>query len=182
MGNVFFVSDTHFSHSNIIKYCNRPFNNAHEMDEAIITNWNSVVGQQDTVYHCGDFAFCKTSADVEKYIRRLNGHIFLVRGNHDKDAVAKANGFAWVSGRHQGKMIEVEGQSIFLFHTSCRVWDKSHHGSWCLFGHSHGSLPDDPNSLSLDVGVEAWNYTPVSFEQIKARMSQKTWKPMDCHG
>jgi len=61
------------------------------------------------------------------------------------------------------------------------VWDKCHHGSWHLFGHSHGSLPDNPNSLSFDVGCNIWGYEPLEFERVKEIMSHKTFKPIDHH-
>jgi calcineurin-like phosphoesterase family protein len=63
-----------------------------------------------------------------------------------------------------------------------RVWNKSHHGAWHLYGHSHGTLPDDPNALSFDCGVDCHNYTPISFEQVEAIMAKKTFKPIDHHG
>jgi calcineurin-like phosphoesterase family protein len=129
----------------------------------------------------GDFAFCRDSAQVESYIRRLHGHIYLVRGNHDKHAVVRARGFAWIGGEDQGRSVEVEGQRIFLAHMSHRVWDRSHRGAWHLYGHSHGSLPDDPNSLSLDVGVDAHGFTPVSMDTLRRLMSVKTFVPVDCH-
>ena len=72
-------------------------------------------------------------------------------------------------------------QRIVLSHYAMRIWDRSHFGTWHLFGHSHGSMPDDPTSRSLDVGVDVWNYRPVSYEQIKARMATKTWQPVDGH-
>jgi calcineurin-like phosphoesterase family protein len=62
-----------------------------------------------------------------------------------------------------------------------RVWNHSHHGSWHLFGHSHGTLTDDTDSLSLDVGVDCWGYSPVSMEQLDAKMATKTFKPVDHH-
>jgi len=63
-----------------------------------------------------------------------------------------------------------------------RVWNKSHHGALNLYGHSHGSLPDDPHALAIDVGVDCHNFTPISFEQVKKIMSKKTFKPIDHHG
>lgn len=197
--NTFFTADLHFCHGNILKYCRRPwlrdgdliggqwvsddvkFARTKEMDEAMIANWNAVVGSKDVVYVLGDFAFCKSSVEVEGYVRRLNGHIYLVRGNHDKKPVTSARGFAWVGGKEQGLMAVVKGQEMFLSHYACRVWNQSHHGSWHLYGHSHHTLPDDPCSLSLDVGVDGWDFTPVSFDQIREKMSQKTWKPINRH-
>ncbi len=73
-------------------------------------------------------------------------------------------------------------QDIVMLHYSMRVWNKSHHGSWHLYGHSHGTLPDDPNSLSIDVGVDCHNYQPISYDEIKSIMSKKEFKPVDHHG
>ena len=79
---VFFTSDTHFNHTNIIQYCQRPFKSTDEMNEAIIDNWNSVVGEEDTVFHLGDFCL-GSSAEWNKILNRLNGKIYLILGNHD---------------------------------------------------------------------------------------------------
>jgi len=78
--------------------------------------------------------------------------------------------------------IDLAGQQIILCHYAMRVWDKSHWGIWHLYGHSHGSLPDDPRSLSYDVGVDKNNFTPLLFEEVKEIMSKKTFKPVDHHG
>jgi calcineurin-like phosphoesterase family protein len=63
-----------------------------------------------------------------------------------------------------------------------KVWNGSHKGDWQLYGHSHGTLPDDPNALSCDVGVDCWNYFPVSMEQLRAKMKTKNYKSIDHHG
>jgi calcineurin-like phosphoesterase family protein len=63
-----------------------------------------------------------------------------------------------------------------------KVWNKSHHGAWHLYGHSHGSLPDDINSLSFDVGVDSHDYKPISYEEVKRIMKKKIFKPLDHHG
>ena len=80
--NIFFTSDTHFWHDNIIKFCNRPFNSIEEMNDTIIENWNKVVGKNDIVFHLGDFCFCG-SDKFKDIIERLNGYIYLILGNHD---------------------------------------------------------------------------------------------------
>ena len=79
---LFFTSDTHFNHTNILRYCNRPFKTVGQMNETIITNWNNVVGPDDVIFHLGDF--CLGGAEEwNKILDRLNGRIYLVLGNHD---------------------------------------------------------------------------------------------------
>lgn len=79
---LFFTSDTHFNHTNILQYCNRPFKTIDQMNETIITNWNRVVGPDDVIFHLGDF--CLGGAEEwNKILNRLNGRIYLVLGNHD---------------------------------------------------------------------------------------------------
>jgi calcineurin-like phosphoesterase family protein len=173
----------HFGHANIIKYCNRPFANVTEMDNTIIHNWNSVVQPEDIVYHLGDFAV--GGGPAIDYLRRLNGRLIFCWGNHDnrlKSVIeATPHPVQPVSVEHL-REISVDGQRLVLCHYAMRVWHKSHKGAWHLYGHSHGTLPDDPNALSLDVGVDCWNYFPVSMDQLRARMKKKTFKPVDHHG
>lgn len=79
-GKVWFTSDTHFGHANIIKYCNRPFKSVHHMNKEMTKIWNNTVGENDLVIHLGDVSF-----NSDQYISRLNGKIFLVKGNHDNN-------------------------------------------------------------------------------------------------
>ena len=79
---IFVTADTHFNHENIIKYYNRPFKNAHEMNETIIYNWNKVVGKDDIVYHIGDYGF-GSKEELQDIFDRLNGKKYLIMGNHD---------------------------------------------------------------------------------------------------
>lgn len=186
--NTFFTSDTHFSHRNIIKYCNRPFKDEKEMDETLIMNWNSVVRPEDTIYHLGDVGF--TDEDkLYRILKRLNGSIHLIWGNHDK-VIKKSNLLrSRFDSTSELKKVYIQDDrhpkgryEITLCHFAMRVWDKSHHGSLHLYGHSHGTLPDDPTALSLDVGVDSWDFRPVSLDQINATMKNKTFVPIDHHG
>lgn len=81
--NTYIISDTHFNHANIIKYCHRPFKSIKEMNETIIKNWNSIVKSDDIIYHLGDFIL-GSEWDLKNMVARLNGKIYLIRGNHDK--------------------------------------------------------------------------------------------------
>jgi len=147
------------------------------MNNTMIHNWNSVVQPTDTVYHVGDFIM---GGDIDAILRRLNGLILFCEGNHDKSL--KSYTHLQPGSLASVREINVDGQRIFLSHYAHRVWNKSHHGSWHLYGHSHGTLPDDPNALSCDVGVDCWNFFPVSMEQLRRTMKAKTWKPIDHHG
>lgn len=156
----FFTADQHFGHKNIIKYNNRPFNNIKEMDSQIIENHNSVVTNNDMTIHIGDFCFLKSFDEIKrKYLSKLNGNHKFVKGNHDY----------WAKNKIP-MIIEqkVDKQLIVCCHYSMNRWNKSHYGSWHLFGHSHGNLIGV--GQSFDVGVDCNNYTPVSFEQVTERM------------
>lgn len=177
---VWFTSDTHYGHRNILQYSNRPFESVEEHDEFLIRQQNELVKPGDSFYLLGDFALCDEERAV-RFAKRLQGQRFIVWGNHDKRLRKNkefCSQFIWQKDLTQ---IEVEGQKIILCHYAMKVWNQSHRGSWQLYGHSHNSLPDDPNSLQLDVGVDAWDYKPVTFEQVKAKMATKAWKAIDHH-
>ena len=184
--NLWFTSDTHWGHHNIIRYCNRPFESADEMDQKLIENWNELIGENDIVFHLGDFAF-KGSNSIKHYRDQLNGRISLLRGNHDAKQFGQLT--PHFDGVYDYLEIDVEDkdanqgwQRITLCHYSLRVWNRSHHDSWSLYGHSHGTLPDDPNSLSFDVGVDCHDYKPISYNRVKEIMATKTFTPIDHHG
>ena len=178
---VHFSSDSHYGHRNILTYSKRPFDNVEEHDEMLIKNWNDVVEPGDLIYHLGDFALCDVTR-ATAIAKRLHGTKYLIFGNHDK-RLRKDAAFCsqWIWCRDLTS-IEVGDQKIVLCHYALRTWHGSHRGAWSLYGHSHGSLKDDPYSLSLDVGVDCWDYTPVSFETIRQRMAKKTFRPVDHHG
>jgi len=159
MSKIWFTSDTHFGHTNIIKFCKRPFNNVDDMDATIIKNWNRLINPKDTVYHLGDFCF--RSKGPEFYRKQLNGNIHLIWGNHDRRS--QYNQFFYE--KTSQITIKIDNISITLNHFSMRVWPKSHFNSFHLYGHSHGTLPSI--GKSLDVGVDSHNFKPWSWDEIK---------------
>lgn len=185
---VWFTADLHIGHSAVIRYARRPFANVDEMNEALIKNWNDCVSPKDDIYVLGDLSFCSLSRTIS-YLSRLNGRKYWIFGNHDKK-LRNREGilqfFEWGKDLTTIKIPDSDAyqgqQRIVLCHYAMRVWDKSHFGTWQLYGHSHGSLPDDRHSLSMDVGVDNCNYRPISYEEIKTKMKLKTWKPIDHHG
>ena len=194
----FFTSDTHFEHEDVIKGSNRPFANIAEHDKALIANWNSVVTPDDDIYHLGDFAYNpfyrNSSKETEDkayetfaaILEQLNGRIHWVYGNHDP--IKKKNlmnalkqYFVWTGTQLEISIrdedLEKKNQKILLHHCPWEEWYHKDNGGWQLHGHMHNKLPDRPDLLRLDVGVDCQNYTPVSYAQLKEQMSHKIFVP-----
>lgn len=177
INNIFFTSDTHFCHSNVIKYCKRPFSSIEEMDEALINNWNSVVGPNDYVFHLGDFCF-GGSDKWKQIISKLNGHIILIKGNHDHMSKSMESMFEYVSYQ---MYIEIDKCRIYLNHYPFLTYAGPYKKApiYQLFGHVHSNknmTGKDKGRLNLlfptqyDVGVDNNNYTPVSWNTIKEKI------------
>lgn len=166
--NYWFIADEHFAHKKIIEYCNRPFKNVEEMDETIINNFNSVVGENDLTIHAGDFCLIKDKKIVyEKYINRLNGKHLNIKGSHDY----------WLPWKKSQQIWEKNFKTchIVVCHYAMRTWPRSHYNSFQLYAHSHGRLPTV--GKQYDIGVDPNNYYPVSLEQILVIMEGKEDNP-----
>lgn len=169
----YFSADWHLEHRKIIEHSHRPFGSVEEMNETIIGNTNSAVGRGDILYILGDFCMGNLAA-VTRFRNLIKcPQVHLIRGNHDN---LSAKQYQDAGFFFHGDMYEVkEGeQYITLCHYAMRRWNRSHHGSWSLFGHSHGNLPDDPKLFSFDVGVDCHNFFPLSFDQVKEKMLART--------
>jgi calcineurin-like phosphoesterase family protein len=174
-----FTADTHLGHSGLIEHGYRPaFKSIEEMENTIVTNWNELVGPRDTVWILGDFTLAG-AAEAERLLTRLNGaRLHLIWGNHDRNSVRRLA--RWASSSYATE-INLDGRHIVLCHYAMRVWNGWGRGTIMLYGHSHGGLPGCRQST--DVGVDSWDFRPVSIEQIEARLAtQPVRVPEDHHG
>jgi calcineurin-like phosphoesterase family protein len=161
----FLIADQHYGHSAIIRMCNRPFGDVYEMNEAMVAGHNAVVKNDDTVIMLGDFAHRYPPAKLPLLFGSLNGHKYLIRGNHDgKETLA----LAWESVRDIA-YASIDSQNVVLCHYAMRTWPKIRRGALMLYGHSHGRLPG--NAQSCDVGVDVMGWSPVRLSTIKAHLA-----------
>jgi calcineurin-like phosphoesterase family protein len=170
---VYFTSDQHLGHKNIIRLCNRPFKDIEEMNKALIDNWNSVVTPNDTVYVLGDFIY-KASYHLSHYTSQLNGHKHLIVGNHDRlPRIDYEQNFETVQDYLELEIMPRE--YIIMFHYPMLSWNKRARGAWHLYGHVHtaGQMKQVENMKSWNVGVDVNNFRPVSYEELKPIMLTK---------
>lgn len=181
---IFFTSDPHFYHTNIIKYCERPFDIVEDMNNELLEKWNDTIGEDDTIFMLGDFSMKANAKQIAGIIGKLKGRKHLILGNHDRSILT--NGFIgsqWKSINDITKITvvddEVDGgyQPIIMCHYPMITWDGSHRGSWQLFGHVHGGLSNkgiikhSPNQL--DVGVDCHDFYPISYEEVKILITKQ---------
>ena len=163
----FFTADPHFFHDGIRHSCGRPFDDVAEMNAALMERWNETVGPTDDVFVIGDFALRTGKARLLEVFEALNGHKRLVPGNHDHKPVRK---LPWTEILPNNVEIEDGGETFVLNHYPMLTWNKKRYGYRHLYGHVHAAIPG--TSLSLDVGVDAWGFRPVSTPRILAAMAK----------
>lgn len=154
-----FIADTHFYHTNIIKYEKRPFKSTKGMNLALINNWNNLVACNDVVFVLGDFGL-STVNNLRNICYCLNGSKVGIVGNHDiKSARLYSIGFEVVFesafikiGRHIVELIHQPGENI------------TEH--FQLHGHVHGKCPNKVINNKLNLCVEVWDYNPVAEKTI----------------
>jgi len=182
--NIYFTSDAHFFHSNIIKYDNRPFKDVYEMNDTIVENWNDKVKKDDVVFYLGDLSFEAGGRKTSELVHDLNGTIHYIMGNHDHFRDIRAlDRFESINDYVELSVLDEDAnrgrQQIMMSHYAMLNWDKSHHSSIHLHGHEHHHLVKNPNyswyykHKVLDVGCNGWNYTPLSYQEIKEIMNKK---------
>ncbi len=165
----------HFSHKNILKFARktRIGDDIDECNENMIHIWNSQVQPNDTVWCLGDFSFARKSNETENILRRLNGKLHLIYGNHDhwiNDETSKY----WETMQDY-KRTKFDGVDVMMFHYPIAEWDKMHRGAFHLYGHVHGTvtLP----GKALDVGIDNRPLGDMrlwEWDEIKAYMKDRS--------
>lgn len=181
---LFFTSDTHFWHQNIIRFCNRPFKTVEEMNEALIANWNAVVPEDGIVFMLGDFCFAG-APKWREILSRLNGKIILIVGNHDRKNLTTDLVNKYFYAVLPQLQITVGNRSVYLNHYPflCYggVYRSPESAVWQLYGHVHsheGSTGKDDMRVEAmtfptqyDVGVDNNNYAPISWKEVKEKIN-----------
>lgn len=192
--NIWFTSDHHFGHANIIEYADRPYSSVDEMDTDLIARWNSRVKPDDVVFHLGDVTL---GDNADQYLDKLHGKIFVLANpwHHDKRWLPRTwhercgtmefaeltKIFYDVSFLPPIVVLEMDNpgtkeahpHAITLCHYPVEEWDRKHYDAWHLHGHSHGKARNV--WCRLDVGVDCWNYQPISLGEITQHFWQMGW-------
>jgi calcineurin-like phosphoesterase family protein len=163
-----FTSDHHFGHGGARGLFRRPFGSLAEMDHAMIARWNQVVRADDEVWHLGDFAVRQPAVRMEGLLEALAGRKHLITGNNDGPATVALAGWASVQAYAE---LEVDGAFLVLCHYPLRSWNRMTRGALDLHGHSHGRLAALPRQV--DVGVDAWDYRPVTLDEIRSHLARR---------
>ena len=178
---LYFTSDLHFGHYNICRFCNRPFLSRKEMDDTLIQNWNSVVPEDGIVICCGDLTLAHKPNYKEYwyYIKKLNGLIYLTRGNHD---IIPLGDYFDLNDETQQKLklsvhdkmlVKTNDALIYAEHYPCLAFN----GDYQVFGHIHtlangkcygkdAPVIDKLSNNQYDVGVDQNNYRPISYADL----------------
>ena len=165
---VFVTSDTHFWHANIIRYCNRPWKTAEEMNDEMVRRWNSVVGKDDVVIHLGDFSF-GSREKVKSVFDRLNGRIDLVMGNHDRLRVSDY----YAMGFHRVYDRPILYDGFFLLSHAPVQWVRDGDVYANVYGHVHDmEMYRTCTRNTFCACVERHEYRPVPFGDIKEAMKR----------
>jgi calcineurin-like phosphoesterase family protein len=160
--SIFFTSDTHFNHINIVKYCKRPFNDVEHMNRELTNNWNERIKPDDTLYHLGDFAMGKREF-IAPIRKALNGRIILIRGNHDRSKTAMLEaGFDEV---YDSLFLELNGLKLWLQHKPLsHIHFLSKKVDYHLCGHVHEKMVRQ--GKIINVGVDVRGFKPVTLEEL----------------
>jgi len=183
---IYFTSDLHLHHKNIIRYCKRNpyFRNIDEMDRGLIANWNSIITNFDKVYHLGDFCFTRDNHIYGEAMHMVHGRTVFLRGNHDNGLqhadyfICRRIGGMKIFMRHWPPWINPL-RFVHSFDIPCDV-------DLILCGHVHDKWKSKVHNVGqrrvpvINVGVDVWGYKPINMttimEEVKRLVSSKQTK------
>lgn len=187
MTKIWFSSDYHHSHKNIVKFTNRGLETTQENhDEWLREVHNSHVAKGDLIYLLGDLSFSKDVKEIVKFFKSLNGTKIVLKGNHDRrevlDVLLKENAISWWGDY---KEIKIGDTTACLFHFPISSWHKQNYGSVMCCGHCHGSASHLPGKI-LDVGLDSsyiirQTHAPFSAEDVLEYMQNRKIHITDQH-
>ena len=187
---IFFTSDLHFGHENVLRFDNRPFETVEEMDDELIKRWNDKVAKGDLVYVLGDLIWKTATNEAVQIIKRLNGQIILIKGNHDRflhNAAAK-KALAGIKEYDDISVMLEDGtvRRCILSHYFIPFYNGHRYNAIHLHGHSHftaeateefiiaKTLNEKEYNLQIyNVGCMYWNYAPVTLDEILKTKEQR---------
>lgn len=176
----FVLSDTHFGNENIIKYCNRPFTNAEHQTAQFVANWNGKISQEDEVIVCGDFIMGNIG-NIPAIMPHLNGHITLVRGNHDTQAKLDLYKDVYADRVTVKDIHYITYKGLFfvfchfpIIHPEFLDMIRSDNSEIVfVHGHVHDKTPFyTPETNSFNVSVDVISFTPVALEALYETVKQ----------
>lgn len=169
---IYLTADTHFNHNNILHLCNRPFKDIEDMNNTLVRNINNKINKNDDLYILGDFMFSRDIRDYRKMLKRLNGKIHIVLGNHDnKQFFTQLKNEKLVEEVRESLFIKDTNVKIFCSHFPYLEWAGFYHNTYHAFGHVHGNISVEVKN-SLDVGVDSNFYSPVSINEFLRKCNQ----------
>ena len=158
---IFFTSDHHFGDAAARTFYRRPFSSVEEMDQKMIACWNTIVGDEDEVWHLGDFAVRQPAKRVTCLLHALRGRKHLIVGNNDDAVITQCTEWSSVQLYAELAVAEI---LVVLCHYPFRTWRGMNKGAINLHGHSHGRLK--PLLRQFDVGVDARDFTPITLQEL----------------
>ena len=166
MSKIFVTGNMQFGRPSIITKMKRPFASLEEMHTVLIEKWNTVVGLNDTVYHCGNFAWDPDTA--ESILNKLNGKIYLIPGENDNAILdLTTNNSMPKHAAIINKIVEVDSIECVLTYWPLTAWPKQSSKYYNVHGFPNRKHLSNHKSKSLNVACDFWGYKPVEIETVK---------------
>lgn len=167
---IYYISDLHFGHRNVIEMDGRPFETIEEMDETLIRLWNERATDEDDVYIVGDFAY-RNGYTATWYLRQLRGRKHLVIGNHDRLTIQDPKAMEYFASVEKMNRVIDNDRKVSLCHFPVAEWNGKRHGGFHVHGHLHNRRDEVYEFMSrfdkaLNAGCMLNGYRPVTLDEL----------------